>query len=111
MQADDKAASFVKVSQLARKSRMERILSSVQSRLSTGKPMDHVLRELLIPPKKRKAENIELLKAATIQIPFFKELATLPKFASQGIHGKLCKAMLHLRVKRGLPVILKSRQG
>ena len=102
--------TFSKITNEARKSKLEKIISNVNSRLSTGKPMDHVLRELLIPPSKRKVENIELLKLATINIPFFQEMSTQQKYSSQKIHDKICKHMLHARLKRGLPVILKSER-
>lgn len=91
-----------------RPSVLEKTLTKVKSRLSVGRPMDHILKELLIPPKNRNIESIELLKMATSSISFFKDINSQPKYTTRFIHERLCKQMLHCRLKKGEAAIVKS---
>ena len=84
------------------------MMASVKSRLNSGSTLEHLLKELLIPPNKRTRESIEILKQTTSSIPFFMEISTHIKYTSKQVHERLCQRMLHVHYKRGTAPIVKS---
>lgn len=92
-----------------RMSKFDKMINKVKARLSFGRHLDHIVKELMIPPKQRSVENVELLKMATASIPFFKDICTLPKYTTRLIHDKICKQLLHCMIPRGGPAVVKSK--
>lgn len=98
-----------KQSAIKKLSRFDKMINKVKMRLSFGRPLDHIVHELMIPPNQRSLESIELLKMATAPIPFFKDICTLPKYTTRFIHDKLCKQLNHCRIAKGCPAVVKSK--
>lgn len=118
MEVDNKAGKYQAAGQAFKNplvatnkklSKFDKMINKVKMRLSFGRPLDHIVRELMIPPNQRSLESIELLKMATAPIPFFKDICTLPKYTTRFIHDKLCKQLNHCRIARGCPAVVKSR--
>lgn len=64
----------------------------------------------MVEPERRNRYHLDVLMAATNNLPFFKELAENLRYNEQQIHEKLCRRLIHVSGNKGSAIIKRSRQ-